>query len=522
MGVSALAADELRKRVQHVFVLMLENRSFDHLLGFSNITGTDVRTGASTAVEGLTNGVYANDAGGQPYVASPGAPFALDVDPGHSFNDVLEQLCGNPAKYVSGSDYPARNMSGFASNFVQHSGGKQVGNIMACFGPEQLPVLNALAKEFCVCDHWYSSMPGPTMPNRFFVHAASSGGLDDSPDLAILPDEIVSRGFAFPGGTIFDQLKDKIPWAIWEGDEFPTSVVLRGMLDEDVEETLGAISNYRDLSDFPRAVADPSFQPAYNFIEPSYGGLLFGAHMKCGSSMHPVDDVTRGECLIKRVYEAIRNSPHWGESLLIITFDEHGGFYDHDPPPAAVKPSPNLESSPLNRSKFTFEQLGVRVPTILVSPWIPKNSIDHTPYDHSSVPKTLEEIFGLDPMSERDRQASSVCPALDLEDMRTDALTKVPLPAVSNVGGCDGWIGTLERLVSEVPHLFRGDHPPTAVTQTFVHAAVRRELQMSGRRVVEALVDRIRRVKTQRDAAGYMGQVRRRYQAFKRDAMGGR
>ena len=166
--------------IQHVFVLMLENRSFDHMLGFSGIEGADAVSGARTAVEGL-DGSQSNAAGGQKFVAQTPAPFQMGFDPGHGFTDVVEQLGGSGAAYVAGQPYPARVNSGFAANAAASlaasgTSGVSPGEVLASFSPEQLPVINALAREFVVCDHWFSSMPGPTWPNRLFVHAATSGG----------------------------------------------------------------------------------------------------------------------------------------------------------------------------------------------------------------------------------------------------------------------------------------------------------------------------------------------------------
>jgi phospholipase C len=131
--------------------------------------------------------------------------------------------------------------------------------------------------------------------------------------------------------------------------------------------------------------------------------------------------VRLGEGLIKATYEAIRNSPAWNNSILIIIWDEHGGFYDHATPPAAVAPGDTSPSTGHNKYGFTFEQYGPRVPAVVISPWIPKNAVDHRLYDHSSIPATLEELFGLASMTARDSAANTVLPLLSLAAPRTDA-----------------------------------------------------------------------------------------------------
>src|SRR5215472_4505352 len=158
--------------VRNVCVLVLENRSFDHMLGFSAITGFDAATGTPTAVDGL-DGTQSNEYQGQTYKVSCPAPDTMPVDPGHEFADVLMQLCGPLAAYAP-HKYPPMNNSGFVVDYAESPSpeeGKASGNygdIMRCLSPEQLPVLNTLAREFAVCDHWHSSMPGPTWPKPIF------------------------------------------------------------------------------------------------------------------------------------------------------------------------------------------------------------------------------------------------------------------------------------------------------------------------------------------------------------------
>src|SRR5207248_8876348 len=141
---------------------------------------------------------------GKKYAVSKGADYRMPVDPRHEFQDVLHQLCGEESTYSKGGEYPPINNSGFVASYVA-SGGSPA-EIMKCYTPAQLPVLNALAKEFVTCDNWLSSMPGPTWPNRMFAHAASSGGLDHSPTIFEIAQWEAISGFRFLNGTIFDRL----------------------------------------------------------------------------------------------------------------------------------------------------------------------------------------------------------------------------------------------------------------------------------------------------------------------------
>ena len=298
---------------------------------------------------------------------------------------------------------------------------------MRCFAPEQLPVMNALAREFAVCDAWFSSLPGPTWPNRFFAMAASSGGLDDSPSKLDVVASVSVGGYRFYNGTIFDRLDDRcIPWRVVEGDEFPVAFALAGMNYNALQ------GRFSDFDDFVTEVADPSYEPQFVFIEPQYGESTFGitgpGDYTCGNSMHPMDDVVRGEQLIKDTYEAIRNSPHWENSILIVTFDEHGGFYDHVPPPAAVPPG-DVQVDDYVKHGFRFDQLGVRVPALVISPWVRRGVIDHTTFDHSSILATTERLFGMGSLTERDSNAHDVLHLVSLEEPRTDTPTSLPAPA---------------------------------------------------------------------------------------------
>jgi phospholipase C len=344
-------------QLTNIFVLMLENRSFDHMLGFSGITGFDAETGAPTAVKGLA-GSESNSYRGQVYNVSRGADETMPVDPGHEFLDVLEELCGTNAAYLPGGNYPSINSSGFVSDYaLSHTEDEgnapgNYGEVLKCFDPEQLPVLNALAREFAVCDNWYASIPGPTWPNRLFAFAASSDGLDHSPTTAeILTWETVD-GIEFRNGTIFDALRRKSPngWRIYSGDDFPLVAALKGI-------TLSDIRNY---DRFAADVAKADYPCLFTWIEPNYGDMASGT-FKGGTSQHPTDGVTPGEAVIKATYEAIRNSPHWNSSLLIVTWDEHGGFFDHATPPVAIPPGDTEPLSKYNQHGFTFAQYGVRV-----------------------------------------------------------------------------------------------------------------------------------------------------------------
>jgi len=437
-------------RVKHVFVLMLENRSFDHMLGFSEIVGPDATTGQPRHIDGVVQNQRFNfdPATGQDVAVDFPADYNLskaDTDPPHEFNYILTQLCydrqsNTTPAYDPNVGYPLITNDGFVASYEKtdpNAHPQPPANswkALRCYKTDkernvQLPIMNALAREFAVCDRWFSSLPGPTWPNRFFIHAASSGGLDDSPSQFQTVTSTLVDGYTFENGTIFDSLDDAcIDWQVFHGDSLPQVFAISGMNFNRLRGRL------RGFDEFAEHVNDKNYSPAYTFIEPNYGNVLPGTpgDFTCGNSQHPLDDVTRGEKLIKEVYETIRNSPHWENSVLVITYDENGGFYDHVRPPKAAPPGDMISDPANNHHNFAFDQLGVRVPAVVISPLIPRGVVDHNVYDHTSVLATLERLFGLNPLTDRDAVANDLLHLLSLQQPRSDAPTV--LPPVANSG----------------------------------------------------------------------------------------
>ncbi len=502
---------------------MLENRSFDHLLGFAQLRGTDARTGEPTSADGLTGSESNVVPSGERVTVSPGADFILPVDPGHDFDDVLEQLCGAGATYP-GLDgcYPPIDSSGFASRLARYLARTgpvtDPGAVMRGFRPDQLPVLTQLAREFAVCDRWFSSMPGPTWPNRLFVHAASAAGLDDSPSILRSATAVI-EGYRFDNGTLYDRLDAAgLPWHIVEGDALPQSLAIHGMLERAVA------GRFMGFHDFLTRLADPSFADAYVFIEPSYGHVLAdGRNFKCGNSQHPLDDITRGEKLVKDVYEAVRNSPHWASSLLVVVYDEHGGFHDHVAPPAAIPPGDSTfpESS---RHGFGFDQLGARVPAIIVSPYTARGVIDHAVYDHTSLLATVEHLYWMQPLTKRDAAAARF-DHLFAGSPRDDTPTRLPEPADSGIPDCEEGFagrrlaGDLERMPEELsgalePALIGFVHVALA-RQVHLAAAVDRDVSGAIEREQDRLLSTFHGIRTKFDAVKLLREVDLAYARYR-------
>jgi phospholipase C len=359
--------------IDHVFVLMLENRSFDHFFGLCG--RGDIPRPADPGFK-------------------PGASDRAASDPPHEFADVQAQIAGG-------------TMGGFDAS------------AKLAFDPTQIPVINQLAQEFVLFDNWHSSLPGPTWPNRFFVHAASSGGLATSPTAFQTAGAVISprSPFQFQNGSIFDRL-DSLgkKWRIYHGDVHPQVLAMPGLC----RRYLSAGDEFRPiypqadsgLSDFATDVSAADYEPVYTFIEPDYAVQLFSQFVN-GDSQHPKGSVSSGEALIKYVYEALRNSPVWSSSALLITWDEHGGFYDQMPPPTAIPPGDEPLNAPQGGPSFAFDRYGMRVPAILASPFAPRGALGSSlfpgaTFDHSSVIASVFEIFGLGaPLTQRDAHAPS-------------------------------------------------------------------------------------------------------------------
>ena len=389
--------------VTHVIVLMLENHSFDNMLALSGIPGI-----LKATHDNCNSYIHAEDGKQHTYCFKEGAPSSMPTDPGHEFPDVVTQLAGVDARYDPRYPYPPINNSGFVANYAvtrtedDPPPKDKVKEIIRGFIPDQIPNLHFLAKNFAVCDQWFSSLPGPTWPNRFFLHGASSHGFDHSPDFVLIEEWLhKARFFRYPHGSIFDRMDEHgMTWALFQDHtgapdgRAPLVAAIHNIHEEQV----------RNVDEFLEEVRSESYPYQYTFIEPNYGDAIL-LDYRDGSSQHPRDGVAGGEHLIMRVYNALVDSPIWEHCVLIITYDEHGGFYDHFPPGKATPPGDGPPGKDYSKYGFDFRQYGVRVPAVVVSPFTWQHGVDHETYDHTSVLATLESLFGLHPLTDRDGAA---------------------------------------------------------------------------------------------------------------------
>jgi phospholipase C len=400
---------------------------------------------------------------------SSSAADPLTTDPSHEFEDVDWQL------YRAPRNGAARSIS--MSGFVDRSGAVA----MQCVPPDSLKVLTQLAREYAVCDHWFSSLPGPTWPNRFFVHAGSSGGLANSPgDLTTIGSLSSSElGFSFDHNTLYEALEAAgRTWRVYHGDHFPQVCAIDTMPSVFV----ASVDKFRSIDEFA-ADAHNGDMADYTFIEPNYSILT---SFKSGDSQHPRGTIAKGEDLIRTVYSAVADPVIWAKTLLIITYDEHGGFYDQMIPPAA--PSPGDAALNAQKAKtppdpaFAFDQFGVRVPAVIVSPWIKPKTVSQVTYDHTTVIKTVFELFGLQGrLTARDGAAASLKPLIDgtqsmLAPVALDTAPAVPalqaLDTDPDTGGEDtSSLDGFTRIAAQVHHALNNYQPGMQPHELHVAAA---------------------------------------------------
>lgn len=378
--------------IAHVVVLMLENNSFDRMLGIvPGVEGVDtanLRSNPNLSGAAVTQATTTM----RTMLCDPANPNSKKIDPLHDLSDVLEQMSHGNTGFVTN----------FQRKFSQCSPGAWA-EVMKYYGLGSLPVLHLLGQTFATCDHWFSSLPGPTWPNRFFVHSGTSLGHVDMPEGIFHPNLHL-----YDQDTVYDRL-DTVgkTWSIYYGD-VPQTLVMTHML--------GHPWHFHKMPQFFTDVAgDESKFPAYCFIEPTY----FGAAQ---NDEHPPSDVLRGEVLLAQVYNAIRgNQQLWEKTLLVILYDEHGGFYDHVTPPATVAPDGHTND-------YAFNQFGIRVPAVLVSPWLAKQVITDV-FDHTSVLRYVTDLWELGPLGARTAAANSFAASWKVSTtVRTDVPTKIAEP----------------------------------------------------------------------------------------------
>jgi phospholipase C len=365
-------------RVEHIVVLMLENRSFDHMLGYLSLEG------GRGEVDGLQAG-FANEHDGRSYLIHHLDSTAIADDPDHSADAVDLQLGGG-------------RMDGFVASYaktLERLGVEgDAGRVMGYYSAADVPVYDHLAREFAICDRWFSSVPGATWPNRLYAISGHAAGSRDDLPLNLPPiyrvpsfvrhldaHEISWRWYSFEAGTL--RMADShYRLGHRDGFAFFSHHKLNWKARLEVEIDIEAPSFLED--------AARGTLPSVAWIDPNFSN--FNPIGFQPNDDHAPADIRDGQELVLAVYHALATSPLWEKTLLIVFYDEHGGFFDHVPPPKAPDDHPK-----------EFGRYGVRIPALIVSPWIEPGSVSHTLFDHTSIMKTILLRFCPDALKEPKR-----------------------------------------------------------------------------------------------------------------------
>jgi phospholipase C len=384
--------------LKHIVVLMMENRSFDHMLGSLK---------ADPQIDGLAGTESNPDTNGNPVQVQPLAEFQsqLDPDPDHHFPSVDQQIFNGDQ-----SNPRVASMQGFVRNYYQQQ--QDIAHsqkIMYYFPQAKLPVLTGLATNFAVFNRWFASIPGPTICNRAFAHYGTSFGQ-------------VGMDIFYPKEkSIYERLEDAGRTAkLYYFDQASSTMEVVNLLQHQ-PQLFGTYDQF--LADCQSGTL-----PDYSFIEPNYTDHDNDNGAQLASDQHPDHNVQQGEIFIASIYNAIReNANLWASTALLVVYDEHGGIFDHVPPPSCTPDgySAGPADTGLNYT-FAFDRLGVRVPAILISPWVPKGLVvgaDRV-FEHASIPATVTKQFIGDyaAATPREKNAQTFLDLLSLDTMRTDSL----------------------------------------------------------------------------------------------------
>jgi phospholipase C len=391
--------------LEHIVGVMKENRSFDHFLGW--LPGADGRQAGLTYLD-------------RQNVAHATHPLAPDFqgcglsDPDHSYRGARQEY------------------RGAACDGWLQAGANDLYAI-GYYTQADLPFLGAHAPYWTVCDRYFSAILGPTFPNRLYQYAAQTDRIQNTQTISALPtiwDRLAAAGVS--GGYYYSDLPVLALWGF---------------------RYLGISHSF---ANFIAACAAGTL-PQVSFVDPS----LFAGDQ--GNDDHPHADIRNGEAFLDRVYRAVTSSPAWPNTLLIINFDEWGGFFDHVAPPAAPIPPADALAGNIDGLR------GFRVPCLLISPWSPRATVAHGVYDHTSILKLIEWRWGLPPLTVRDAGAANLATALDFSQSNLTAPTPTVPPGPfggacpTGESGPDGEWQMLRDLAKKYGWPIYGPDPTTAV-----------------------------------------------------------
>jgi phospholipase C len=476
-------------RFDHLVVLMLENRSFDNLCGYLYEDEQPKhfipdRDRVFRGVAGRDDLV--NDDGRDPpteYRVRK-APWEQTSDMFAPYPNAGEFYEPNINRQVYGTDtvpagpaaaLPTENlMRGFVQDYIRVAEESKkwdgdievtpdlVQQIMNCFPPQALPVLSTLAKSFAISDDWFSSVPSSTWPNRSFAHSGTSRG-------RVVNKPATEWALHHDQPTIFERLSDKLGRDAWRvyGEESHLSS-LTWLLHPPLRH-LKHRHCFQSFKRFEKDCANGTL-PAYSFLEPRSFLNPNDMHPPFWLHPHVASSVLAGSQFVQQAYDAVRHGKRWDRTLFVVTFDEHGGLYDHVPPPTNATPT---DDPPIPGDHgFLFDRFGLRVPTIFVSPYIEEGTViraeGDTPFDHTSIIKILCERWDLEGLTARDRAAPSFAPVLtraaDQPRLETPDVTARPYKRLPEPKARQGPLSHLGHQIIELSAAVEGATVPVLKT----------------------------------------------------------
>ena len=375
------------KKIDHIVVLLMENRSFDHMLGYLKLEG------GRSDVDGLTSDM-ANDFNGQTFNVHqlPKTAFNKDQDPCHDGNCVAEQL--------------SNGNSGFVSNYAAtHPNDPDPGIVMGYYNGANLPLYDHFAREFTICDRWFCSVDGSTWPNRLYAVTGRADKIKVNKRVPLYNIPSFVRQLA----------AQRVSWR-WYCHDIATLRVT------DDKYRVGSFSHFayfdkRSLLSRRSFLDDAAAGDlaSVSWIDPNFVDVGFVGPSGSNDD-HPPSDVMAGQELVLKLYNAVINSPNWEKTLLVILYDEHGGFYDHVAPPNAEDDDPN------------FRGYGLRVPAFIVSPWVERGGVSSTLFDHTSIIKTILLRFCQKANGTIPDMGARVTAAKHLGSLLTQSTARPPTP----------------------------------------------------------------------------------------------
>jgi phospholipase C len=406
---SLAAGTDTMAQIEHVVVLMMENHSYDNFFGMLG-RGFGQRPrgdGFTLAIDGLPD---ANNP-----LADGKLQRAFRMPRTCQFGGVPSQEWA-----ASHNAYDNGRMDGFVRTPVSAGSSQVVGPVaMGYWTAEDLPFTYALAGCFPIGDRWFSSLLGQTDPNRRFLIAGTSSGMTDD----IGGDPVGDAGLGVPAaaGTIFNTFTENgISWADYAANSTTGATLnLYPANDGGYQKT-----NVRTDAQF-FADARAGALPQFSLIDPDFGT----------QSQENPQNIAVGEAFLAEVVRAIGEGPGWLRTILIVTYDEHGGYYDHVPPPPALPPDDIPPQVLPGESTYDgFARYGFRVPSIVVSPYAKRNYVSHVLYDHTSVLAFVERKWNLPALTQRDANANDLTDFLDLAAMKAGRPTFSELPPLPAAG----------------------------------------------------------------------------------------